>query len=384
MPGFTISFTAEDPGLAQKICTEIVSMFMAENLKVREQQAQGTTDFLTKQLAEAKRKLDEQDARLAEFKRRHLGQLPSDDKGATGSVLMALNSQLDAATSALNRAVQDKSFTETFLQQQLAAWESSQTTGTVSPQALENQLAQEQAQLVSLEARYTPDHPDVVKLRADIAQLQKRISEAKAAAQQAPPSKSGPPALTEPGQITALRAQIHQLDLTIQEKTRDQERLQKEIQQVRARLDASPVIEQEYKELTRDYGTAQAFYDSLLGKQNQSEMATDLERRQQGEQFRMMDAPNLPELPSFPNPIIFTLGGLGGGLGMGFLVILASEFGDKAMRGQGDVDHFLGLPTLAILPSAEATSKNGKRGFWRSRKKKSAKLEEKNASLVGV
>jgi polysaccharide chain length determinant protein (PEP-CTERM system associated) len=365
MPGFTISFTDDDPKMAQQICTEIVSMFMEENLKVREQQAQGTTDFLTKQLEEAKHKLDEQDARLAEFKRRHIGALPSDDKGTTGNILMALNAQLDAATSALNRAVQDKAFTESMLAQQLAALQSTQGTGTVSPLALEQQLAAEQAQLASLEARYTPDHPDVAKLRADIAQLQKRIEQAKAAALKAPPPGGPQPGVVESPQISQLRGQIHQLDVTIQEKSRDQEHLTQDIRSTRAKLDTSPLIEQEYKELTRDYSTAQTFYDHLLAKQNESEMATDLERRQQGEQFRVMDPPNLPELPTFPNPIFFTLGGVGAGIGMGLGLALVREMRDKSLRSELDVEHFLELPTLAVLPAIESSLAKTKNGFWR-------------------
>jgi polysaccharide chain length determinant protein (PEP-CTERM system associated) len=383
MPGFTISFTSEQAKLAQQICTEIVSMFMEENLKIRETQAQGTTDFLTKQLEDAKHKLDEQDAKLAEFKRQHIGQLPNDEKGITGNIMMTINAQLDATTSALNRAVQDKAFTESMLAQQVAAWQqSTQTTGpgTASPVALEQQLSLEQAQLVSLEARYTPDHPDVVKLRADIAQLKKKIDEARSAPPP-PPAKVLQPSANEPPSIMQLRAQIHQLDQTIREKTHDQERLQKDAQNVRAKLETSPLVEQEYKALTRDYATASAFYDSLLSKENQSEMATDLERRQQGEQFRVMDPPDLPELPSFPNPIFFTLGGMAGGIGLGLGLVVMGEMKDKAIRSDSDVEHFLELPTLAVLPYAVTAVPKNKNGFWRRKK---AKTEETESDLVKV
>src|SRR5207302_9633106 len=118
LPGFYISFTAQEPRLAQQVCSEITSMFTAENLRAREQSAQGTTDFLASQLEEAKRKLDEQDAKLAAFKQRYIGQLPGQEE-TNLNVLAALNSRLDATSQAVSRAQQDKAFTESVLSQQL-------------------------------------------------------------------------------------------------------------------------------------------------------------------------------------------------------------------------------------------------------------------------
>src|SRR5258708_14746407 len=111
LPGFVIKVTDRDPALAQKMCNEVASVFMGENQRVRHEQAKGTTEFLTKQLENAKAKLDDQDSRLAAFKTLHTGMLP-DEQPATLTVLSGLNTQLDAATQALSRAQQDKSFTE--------------------------------------------------------------------------------------------------------------------------------------------------------------------------------------------------------------------------------------------------------------------------------
>jgi capsular polysaccharide biosynthesis protein len=136
----------------------------------------------------------------------------------------------------------------------------------------------------------------------------------------------------------------------------------------------SPVVEQQYKELTRDYQTALDFHNDLLSKKTQSEMATDLERRQQGEQFRVMDPANLPERPSFPNRPLFALGGLGGGLALGLGLALVLEMRDKSLRNERDVEFYLQLPTLALLPSVQ--SGNGKQNrFWKRVKKSAAVLE---------
>ncbi len=369
LPGFTISFTHDDPKSAQLVCSEITSMFIEENLKRRQQRSQGTTDFLIKQLEDSKRSLDEQDAKLADFKRRYIGQLPGQEQ-TNMQFLMSLNGQLEAVTSLLNRTQQDKAYTESLLALQIAQWEAAQSTGSASPQTLEQQLTQLQAQLVTMEGRYTPDHPDVIKLRADIAQVKKKIAEAKAQPQEKKTSPAENASLSEPPQILQLRSQIHQLEQTLGEKTHDQQRLQEQIKIYQARVQLSPMVEEQYKDLNRDYLTAVAFYNDLLAKKTQSEMATDLERRQQGEQFRVMDPANLPEKASFPDRTKFTAGGLAGGLMIGMLLVVLSELREPVVRNERDVESFLDLPTLAVLPVAEEQDRPRQGHFWKSKKKR--------------
>jgi len=363
LPGFYISFTASEPRTAQQVCAEITSMFMEENLKLREQRAEGTTQFLQKQLDEAKAKLDEQDKRLAVFKGRYVGQLPGQEQ-TNLNVLMGLNTQLEAVTTALNRLQQDKTYAESLLAQQIQAWEASQT-GT-NPDTLEQQLAALQNSLVTLQARYTEDHPDVIKVKNDIAQLQKKIDQVRAERTANPEEKPQRTTLTQPVQIQQLRNQIHVFEQTIQEKLRDQDRLREQIKVYQARVQLSPVVEQQYKELMRDYDTALGFYNELLFKKTQSEMATDLERRQQGEQFRVMDPANLPEKPSFPDRLMFAGMGFAIGGGIGAAIALLLEMRDKAIRSERDVEFFLQLPTLALLPSiGDASASRGR--FWKKK-----------------
>jgi uncharacterized protein involved in exopolysaccharide biosynthesis len=120
LPGFTIDVTASRPLLAQQICTEITSMFLQQNVIVSERKAEDTTEFLTKQLQDAKAKLDDQDAKLADFQRRYMGSLP-DESQTNFSLLTGLSSQLESVIQALNRAQQDKLFLESALSQQIAA-----------------------------------------------------------------------------------------------------------------------------------------------------------------------------------------------------------------------------------------------------------------------
>ena len=350
LPGFYISFTSGNPRLAQQVCAEITSMFMTENLKAREQSAQGTTDFLRSQLEDAKRNLDEHDKKLAEFKLKYIGQLPGQEQNYF-AMLNTLNGQLDATTQTLNRAQQDKTYAESTLNQQLAAWRASQAAN--NPMAMEQQLAALQAQLLTLEARYTSDHPDVIKTQGAIALLKRKIEEsghnAGSKAEKAPEKKVAA-MITEPQSIQQLRLTLYQLEQTIKEKTVQQENLQQQIKVYQSRLQLSPMVEEQYKQMTRDYEVSRKFYDELLSKSAQSAMATDLERRQQGEQFRIMDPPNLPERPVFPNRPMFALGGLMGGLALGVGLAFLMELQDKSVRDERDVAFFLELPTLAVLP----------------------------------
>jgi polysaccharide chain length determinant protein (PEP-CTERM system associated) len=352
VPGFSISFTAENARLAQQVCTDLTSMFMDENVRQREQRAQGTTTFLHTQLQEAKRKLDQADAKLAEFKRRNIGVLP-DEQETNLQVLGTLNTRLATVTEELNRAHQEKTYAESMLNQQLETWKASLAGGKDSQaETLQQQLTRLQEYEVTLEARYTSDHPDVIKAKADVAQLQKRIAEQ--AAQKAAPTETKPTeANSEPASVQQLRALIQEQDERIRQKTADQAHIQQQIDSYEARLQVTPAVEQQYKDITRDYQTALAFYNSLLAKTDESEMSTALERRAEGEHFQVLDSANLPEEPSFPIWWQFALGGLGAGLLAGFAIVVVQELRDKAIRDEKDIELFLELPILALVPSIE-------------------------------
>lgn len=349
LPGFYIGVTLDNARTAQAVCTSVTSMFIEENLRLRQQHSEDTTQFLDQQLAEAKVRLDEQDGKLAAFKSHYLGSLP-DEEQTNLNLLMGLTSQLDAATQALARAQQDKAFTESMLTQQLTAWEASKTGR--NPETIEQQLAILQTQLAALQARYTDDYPDVIKTKSDIEALKKKIAEGEKTKNESASNKT--PALSvEPAQISQLRAQLHMQEQVISEKTREQEQVKKQIGVYQERVQSSPAVEQQYKELTRGYQTALDSYNDLQKKRDQSAMATDLERRQEGEQFRVLDPANLPDKPSFPNRPLFGLAGLGGGLAIGLGIAFLREMRDSSLRTERDVEFVLRLPVLAMIPAIE-------------------------------
>jgi uncharacterized protein involved in exopolysaccharide biosynthesis len=274
------------------------------------------------------------------------------------SLLAGLSTQLEAASQALNRAQQDKMFVQNALDQQPAA--SRPISAVVDEDVLQKQLETLQSRLATLQPQYTDAHPDVRRLKKDIAQLQQKIMEQSASHKTLPaPEPDKDVVVAETPRVQQLRAQLYQINRTIQEKTSEQSRVQQEISKLQGKLQLTPAIAQEYKALTRDYQTAVSVYNDLLKKQSDSEMATDLERRQQGEQFRVLDPPSLPQKPTYPNRALFGVGGFMGGLAFGLAIVFALEAQDTTLRSERDVERLLKLPTLAMIPLLDMP-KNGK------------------------
>ena len=371
MPGFTVAYTTSNPLAAQRICSELTSMLLEENLKQRERVAQGATTFFSQQLADAKSALDQQDARLAAFKRQYLGQLPGDEDSNL-RILMGLNSQLESNTQTLNRAQQDKTFAEGTLSQQLTAWKAS--LSTTSPQEMDQKMAALQSQLLEAQSRYTGDHPDVIKLKRDIAELKRKMEETSNAPAAADDTQKA--SASEPPEIRQLRLQIHQYEQTITGATKEQGRLQQQILSYQSKVAISPNVEEQYKILTRDYDTAQKNYQDLSAKRNASETTQDVEKSQLGEQFNLVGPADLPEAPSFPKRWLFAVGGLGAGLGLGLLLAFIFEMKDDSIRTEPDVEAVLELPTLIAMPWVGAADDKGDGASAFRRNSKQAEAEK--------
>jgi polysaccharide chain length determinant protein (PEP-CTERM system associated) len=369
VPGFYIKYTASNAHEAQQVCNELTSLMLGANLKAREDVAQGTTNFLGKQVEDTKHNLDDLDSKLAAFKKQYMGQLPGDEDNNL-KILMGLNSQLDANTQTLSRAQQDKTYTESLLAQQVAAWKAVQSSN--NPQTLQQQLAQLQTQLIDLQARYTADHPDVIKTQADIAQVKKRLDEINHATNDASsPTTPDKSAGSEPPEIRQLRLQVHQYEDLITQSTRDQKKLEEQISVYQSRVALSPAIEEQYKQLARDYDNTQKVYQDLLADKSKSDMALNMEQQQEGEQMRLLNPASVPDAPSFPNRLFFAGGGLAAGLALGASLGVGMELLDKSIRNQADAEAALELPMLVAMPwvAETASDGNGNGHFWKRNKR---------------
>ena len=350
IPGFYINVTFNNGQLAQQICTEITSMFLEQNARDRQTQTKDTTEFIQERLQEAKKKLDDEDAKLAEFKRRNLGMLPEEEQ-TNLNLLTGMNTQLESNTQALSRAHQDKTFNESLLAQQEAIFKQKNDAGGTSPETVDQQLSALQDQLVSLEAKYTPEHPDVVKTQRAIEELKKRIDAQQKAAVSAPTAPKA--TAVEPPQLQQLRAKLRQDDQNIVDLTKAQAKIQSDIRVLQGRVQESPVVEQQFKDITRGYQTASDDYNDLLKKFNTSEMANHLENQEDSEQFKIFDPPSLPSQPSFPNKMLFTAGGVGGGFALGLAVLYVLAMLDKSLHSERDVEIGLKLPLLVSIPALD-------------------------------
>ena len=376
--GFYVNYTASSPREAQQVCNELTSLLVEENLKSIQAAAQGTSDVLSKGIEDAKRNLDDMDSKLASFKKQYVGQLPGDEENNL-KILSGLNSQLEANTQTLNRAQQDKGYTESILAQQVAAWKSTQSS--TNPQTLEKQLSDLQSNLLSLQAKYTGDHPDVIKTKADIAEVKKKLAEVNKASEDATDTTSKASAM-EPPEIRQLRTQVHQYGDLIAAATRDQKHLQQEIAVYQGRVSLSPAVEEQYNQLTRDYGNALKTYQDLLAKKSQADLTVNMTNQSEGERMFTLNQANLPDWPSFPVRWMFALGGLAAGLGLGCGLALWMELRDSSIRTEADAEAALELPMLAAVPWVGVTlpeGENGKLKFWNRDKK-----PEEQKDTVGV
>jgi uncharacterized protein involved in exopolysaccharide biosynthesis len=379
VPGFNLNFTSSSPRVAQQICGELTSSLIAENLRSVQAAASGTSDVLNRGLEDAKHNLDDLDAKLAAFKKQYVGQLPGDEENNL-KILTGLNSQLEANTQTLNRAQQDKAYTESMLAQQLAAWKSSQAS--TNPETLEKQLSDMQSQLLQLQARYTDDHPDVIKAKADISEVKKKLAEINKAAADSSITDMEKASATEPPEIRQMRLQIHQYSDLISAATRDQKRLQQEINSYQSRISLSPAVEEQYKQLTRDYDNAQKSYSDLLDKKAKNDLTINMNNQSQGEQMVQIVPANFDDAPSFPKRWMFALGGLAAGLGLGIALAMWLEFRDTSIRTEADAEAVLELPMLVAVPWVGVVAgQNGNGSFWRKNGNGKVETPKETATL---
>jgi succinoglycan biosynthesis transport protein ExoP len=326
---FYVEYTDSTPEQAQKVCHELTSMLLVEDQKAREQVAESAAESL-RRLDEAKRNLDEQDSKLASFKKQHSSHLPGDSESST-TMLMVLNAQLNALSQWINLTQQNKSNAESILGQQPTNPKSPPAPARAAPAALQKQLSDLQSQLLQLQAQYTEDHPDVVKTKADIAEIKKELAEANAA-DGTGADRNPKPDGAEPPEIRRLRLQVDQYDETIAKATRQQKSIEAQIKRYQGRVLESSSVEAEYQRLSADDDTAQESYQNLLAKSGAMQNGGDSGGLPQSERMRLANAANLPAIPRFPDRRLFAAGGLGSGLALGLGIALWLDVRNRAIR----------------------------------------------------
>ena len=344
LQAFRITFTGKEPRVVAQVANELASQFIDENLKAREQQATGTNEFLQNQLQGARKVLEEQEAKLKDFKLKHIGEMP-EQQAADLQILGQLQSQFQLEGDALARAEQQKSMIQTMMSQTAApvvdldGSELKPASGGVSevkdsrPQAGKPPVSQARAQLEVLLARgYTENHPAIKKLRAELEEEDSKkevavaLPEAPAPVVKQPATVAAAPVRrTAPAPVSysnpVLQSQLTTLDAEISKHRLEQQRLTRLIGGYQAKLEAIPVREQQVTDLVRDYEISKGHYSQLLNNQLSAETATQLEIRQKGEKFSILD-PAQPAGAAVVNAQarkIINAGGRRGGLGPRFI-----------------------------------------------------------------
>ncbi len=364
---FKVSYSANSPEVAQQVTSELTSLFIEENLQNRQELSENTTDFLETQLDVARKNLEQQEMRLREFKSRYLGQLP-EQTPSNMQILAGLQNRLQSASDSLNQAEQQKLYLQSLLGQYHASRQASSAdqgklVANSVPSATAQKLQQLRSQLADLRSKYTSRHPDVVRLEEEIADTEKAqasqaVNEGDAATGGAALNSDQAPAA---GPILQIESQLKATDFEIASRKDEIKKIEADIDSYQQKLNLAPAREQELAAITRDHEQSTANYESLLAKKNQSEMATNLEKRQQGEQFRMIDPPSLPQRPYFPNRLLFSACGIAFGLTLGAGSAILRELVNAKVYGEEELQSIVKAPSLVLVPSVLTTSETSAR-----------------------
>jgi polysaccharide biosynthesis transport protein len=365
-PGaFRVSYQGRDPQVVAQVANRIANLYIEENFKTRETQAESTSEFIDRQLAEAKTRLDQLEAAVGQYKLKYNGELP-EQQGALVSTLGRLEVELETNRDALNRAQESKAM----LESNLASTEASlQAMAEASDRTMEplaqpaagvdgthppKQSEQLEEQLHALTSRYGPNYPDVKRLEAELALVKAAEAAQPAPAPPGTPRNAGPPAKESSGassreRLASLKMQIGVAQKEMEFQTQEQARITSEMKENSERINRLPLREHEMAQVTRDYEISKTNYQNLLDKKLAAEMATDLEHGQSPERFILLNPAPVPEKPERPKkPLLYALGGL-----MSLLAGLVAGVGLEMQQGKllGQWELGSHIPVLARLPN---------------------------------
>lgn len=361
---FTVSFDSSNPRTAMLVAERLASMFVQENLQDREVLADSTNQFLQAQLEDARRRLIEHEAKLEDFRRRNAGRLPTQVQSNL-QMMQLTQSEIEANMEAANRERDRIIVLEQAIADAIAtAPVQAPTDGAEAAKgSAAQQLEAARAGLRNLELRLKPSHPDIARAKRIIAELEAKAEEE--AAQQADNTEDAqliarlPPSVAS--KVSAMRLEIEQLRRSLETRKAEDVRLRGVLASYSARLEAAPKLESELTELTRDYATLQDQYQNLLRKSEESRIAVNLERRQIGEQFKVIDGARVPERPISPDRLRLNLMGLLSGLGFGLALVALLEYRDTTFKSDDDVVMSLALPVLAVIPAMVTSAERRQR-----------------------
>ncbi len=372
---FHVMFTYPDPNVAAEVTQQIGSLFVEQNVRERNALAGATNRFLETQLADSRKKLEQQEQRLETFRQRYGKELPTQlqsNMQALASAQIQVQSLVEAVARDRDRKqMLERLYREALAEPPVATPRQAQVQGDPSAPSTggsaQQQLAAARASLTSLETRYKPDHPDVARARRLVAELEPKAAAEVAAQRQAAnegDTTSSVDTIADAARrerLREMRAEIESLDRQMAFKESEEQRVRNEIAEYQRRVEAVPGLESEWSALTRDYDTEQAAYKALLSKSTAAQVAANLEDQDIGERFRIVDEARVPIHPMPSARIRYNAGGLALGLLLGLGLAALLEIRDSSFRSDTDVLEVLGLPVLASVPRVWTTEEQNRR-----------------------
>ena len=343
---FKIAYQGDNPKEVSEIANQLADTFIRENLQARQEQFSGTAEFLDNELQGTKSKLEAREKELQGIKTSNVMDLP-ESKQYHLETLNNLRTQLAASEDRVRQAKQDKIMLESMMNTNHPTVElDGGNTSSASP--FQSQIEKLEAHLAELRSRYGPNFPDVRKAQADLDRLKKKEAANKAKEPTAFQTEVVAPSPSTRNPV--IEAQLAKLNQEIDEQTKLQGPLQQQIDFHVAKLERVPIFEQQIAGLMRDYDSLRSHYQSLLDKKLSAQMASELETRQKGERFVILDSAPIPDRPSGPNRVLIALAGLVLGLlgGVGLAIVI--EMIDLSVRSEHEATELLGIPVLAGIP----------------------------------
>ena len=337
---FEVHFNHRDATKAMLAVSNLVSLFVEESLQVRELQAEGTTTFIEEELEKLKMVLEGQEQEVRRYKARYMGELP-DQLDANLRMLDNLQLQLIS-----NQESQREIESRLMLQEQeisrlegemdvassLATEEGESPVTNTTLNMLVAQRDTLRQRIANLESMYTDQHPDLRAARRELSRVEETLRSV-ADELTRPVTPSPVPVVVAPPkgfslELNNLRRQLTEIKPRLSSLQREEESLHQRITTYQRRVESAPMREQQITQLTRDYENTKANYEDLLNKKMEAQMSENLEKRQKGEKFQILDPANFPEEPYLPNrPMIIAMGFTGGmGIGIGLALLLEMLF----------------------------------------------------------
>jgi polysaccharide chain length determinant protein (PEP-CTERM system associated) len=331
---FTLTYEGKGvPDKVQRVANVLASLFLEENLQVRERQTKETSQFLEVEMTKLRTQLDGIEAKISSFKAEHINELPE-----VFQVNMQTLNNIERNIDRLNEQLRSFNEREGYLQTQLAS-----ITPLEKMTEDRRRLRELRVQLAHLETRFTDEYPDVIKTKEEIEKLEKRIKELGETPGSVDSQPDNPAYITLASQLASTQAEIESVKRRVIE-------LKGNADEYRRRIESTPKVEETYKTLINDRNNTQAKYDDLVRKFMEAKVAHGLEKEQKGERFTIIDPARLPEKPFKPNRMAFILIGLVLGVATGVATASIKEFTDSSVRSAEALTTATSLPVLAGIP----------------------------------